>query len=154
MHICTHYCKAHGAHRMYHKLQRKARSVSTTLLFASLNTCGCAPQMSMNKLCCRSHKRFARTRGLGCTFALTTTKLMVHIVCTTSCNARHVLLLQLCSLLHLSAVDHDHKSTLPTLLTEDAHLHLLLRNWGCILFVPQAATQGKFCFFNFALCFT
>ena len=39
MHICTCSCKAEDAHCMYHKLQLKALSASTTLLFALLYTC-------------------------------------------------------------------------------------------------------------------
>ena len=61
------------------------------LLFPVVNICCRAPQISMKRPCCQSHKCFARTRGLGCTFAhavfaLATARLRMHTVCTTSCS--------------------------------------------------------------------
>ena len=80
----------------------------------------------------------------------------MHVVCITSCNARHVLLLYLCSLLYLifaiglrksvwtgSAVNHI--SSLLSLQVEDAYLYSLMQSWGCTSYEPQAATQGTFC---------
>ena len=56
---------------MYHKLQHTPFLLLQQSLLAVLYICLAAPQISMNRQCCQSHKRFARAA-----FAIATARLM------------------------------------------------------------------------------